>query len=278
MLERGRKPPGDARVSDLDRQQAATRLEQLATEGIIRGDEELKLRLRKVRLAINRQQLDVAFDGLQSEATKLRGGNLRASDADRRDAVRRLEAHGSLGQLSEEELSARVGLVHASKTPNEIANVFTDLPELAASSQSAERRISTRERDEAIDLLEEARRNGRLDEEEHAAAKAQVRTARTRSEIDAAFRGLASPARAAAMKTASNATKQTAEATSRLVAESGRRLSKAFLRGMLSFGALMIGVILLIAGIGAIALACFLASVLLFVSAGAALVASRASR
>jgi uncharacterized protein DUF1707 len=277
MFERTQRPSADARVSDIDRQRAAARLEQLAAEGVIRGDEELKLRLRKTRLAISRAQLDIAFEGLEAKDPKLKGGDLRASNADRRDAIRRLEAHNSLGHLSDDECSARVALVRASKTPNEIAKVFTDLPELAANSASSERRISIRERDEAIDLLEDARLNGQLDEDEHAAAKAQVLAARTRGEIDVAFHGISTPSRAAAVRTASHATKQTVEVTSHVVVEGGRRLGKAFLRGLLSIGMLMIGLILLIAGIGIAALICFVASVLLFVGAGAALVTSQRS-
>lgn len=271
MFERAQRPSGDVRVSDLDRQRATARLEQLASEGIVRGDEELKLRLRKVRLAINQRQLEVAFEGLQAEVNKPKAGDLRASDADRKDAIRRLEAHGSLGHLSDDELSARVSLAEASKTSNEISRVFADLPALDASSRSAEPRISKREREEAISLLEEAHSDGRLDHDEHEAALARVHAARTRREIEAAFHGLSTPSRTAAVKKASSATKQTAG----FVAEGGRRLSKAFLRGMLSLGALAIAIVLLIAGIGIAALVCFVVSVTLFVGAGAALVTSR---
>lgn len=273
MFARIRKPSGDARVSDLDRQRATARAEQLAAEGFIRGDEELKLRLRKIRLAVNQRQLDAALIGLEAGDRELKSGDLRASRADREDAIRRLEMHRSMGHLNEDEMSARIELLDASRTPKDIAKVLVDLPPLAAGSPPEERRISTQDRDQAIDLLEESRREGRITAGEHEAAKAQVRAARTRSEINAAFHGLSSPTRVAAAKTASNMTKQ----TTRLVAEGGRRARKSFQRALLAVAALMIGVILVIAGMGIGALICFVGAVLLFVSAATSLVTSRSS-
>ncbi|HEX4465308.1 MAG TPA: DUF1707 domain-containing protein [Solirubrobacterales bacterium] len=277
MLDRFRKPPGDARVSDLDRERATARAKQLAAEGFIRGDDELQLRLRKIRLAINRQQLEASLVGLDSGNRQLSDGDLRASAADRDDAIRRLKMHCSLGNLSADEELARVGLVEASKTLNDITKVFVDLPALAVSAPSTERRISRQDRDEAVDLLKKASDEGRITGGEYKTAEAQILVARTRSEINAAFRGLSSPAQTAAVKTASNVTKQTAEFTTRIVAEGGRRARKAFLRGVFAVGALIIGVILVIAGIGIAALICFLSAVLLFVSAATALVSSRTS-
>lgn len=163
--------------------------------------------------------------------------------------------------------------VDASTTLNEIAKAFVDasLPELPARSPSTERRVSAQDRDEAISLLWEAHAEGRIKAHEYAAAKHQVSVARTRSEIDAAFHGLSSPTRVAAARTASNVTKQ----TTHMVAEGGRRAGKAFRRGMFASGALMIGIILLIAGVGAGALICFVGAVLLFISAAVSLVTSQ---
>jgi ABC-type multidrug transport system fused ATPase/permease subunit len=180
--------------------------------------------------------------------------------------------HGSLGHLKPNEASTRRELVKASKTPNDIAKLFVDLPELPADTQHAERRVSEQDREEGVDFLREAHAEGRIDEDELAVAEAQVRSARTRSEINAAFRGLSSPTMAAAAKTSSNVAKQTA----RVVAEGGRRAKRAFLRAVFAVAALMIGIILLIAGDGTVALICFVGAVMLFVSAATTLVASRA--
>jgi hypothetical protein len=271
------KRSGSARVSDLDRQRAAERAKQLAAEGFIRGDEELRLRLRKIQLALNRRELEVALDGLDAGADRLKGGELRASDADRRDALRRLDMHESLGHLSADEASARGDLVAASKTPADIARVFFDLPALPADSKSAERRISGSDREAALALLRQARAEERIDDAELAGSEAQVRSARTRSELNAAFRGLSTPARAAAAKTASDVTRRGASVTRRVVAEGGRRAKRAFMRAVFASAALMLGVVLLIAGLGAVALICFVAAVVLYAAAAASLVVSRSS-
>lgn len=210
----------------------------------------------------------------EAKGRKLRGGDLRLSDADRADAVRRLRVHESMGHLRSEEASDRIAVVDASKTPDEIAKLFADLPALPARAPSIERRISTQDRQDAIGLLEKAYSEGRIEADECAAAKDQVHAARTRSEIDAAFHGLSSPTRVAAAKTAANVTKGTAGLTTRMVAEGGRRAGKAFRRGVFAVGALMIGIILAFAGIGTGALVCFVVAVLLFVSSAISLATS----
>jgi hypothetical protein len=219
------------------------------------------------------------IEWLKGKGRTLERGEFRASDADRVDAFRRLEVHKSMGHLDEAEVSTLREAVEASATLNEIAKVFVDagLPELPARSPSTERRISAQDRDEAIGLLEKAYAEGRIETGECAAAKDQVSVARTRTEIDAAFHGLSSPTRVAAAKTASGATKQTAKLTTHVVAEGGRRAGKAFRRGVFAVGALMIGIILAVAGIGTGALICFVGAVLLFVSAAVSLVTSQAS-
>ena len=185
--------------------------------------------------------------------------------------------HGSLGHLKPNEASARRKLVKESKTLDDIAKVFVDLPALPADSPRAEHRISERDRDDAVGLLREAHVERRIDADEFAAAEAQVRAARTRNEINAAFRGLSNPTWSAAAKTTSNVAKQTAGLTTRVVAEGGRRAMKAFLRVAFATAAAMIGTILLIAGVGTAALICFVGAVLLFVSAVTTLFASRSS-
>jgi len=215
-------------------------------------------------------------EGLRTKGRKSKRGEFRASDADRADALRRLEVHESMGHLRADEASTLREALQASTTVSELAKVFVDanLPELPARSPLTERRISTRERDEAVGMLEKACAEGQIEDAECAAAKEQVRVARTRSEIDAAFHGLATPTRIAAAKSASDAARKTARVTSRVAKEGGRRAGKALRRSVLAAGMLMVAVILVIAGIGVGAVICFVGSVLLFVSAALSLVAS----
>ena len=215
--------------------------------------------------------------GPEAEGRKLKAGDLRVSEADRTDAFRRLEVHESMGHLRGNEALIRKSHVEASDTRSEIAKVFVDLPALPDRAPSIERRISQQDRDAASDLLEKSHAEGRIEEKEYAVAKAQVRAARTRSELDAAFHGLRSPTQAAAVKTASAVTKRTAKVTTRVAAEGSRRAGKAFRHGVFAVGALMIGLILLIAGIGTAALICFVGAVFLFVSAATALVTSQST-
>ena len=206
-------------------------------------------------------------------------GEFRASDSDREDAFRRLDVHRLMGHLNQAESSTLYAAVEVAATPNEITKIFVDagLPELPARSPMTERRASSQDRAEAINLLEKAYAEGRIEAHECAEAKDQVNAARTPSEIEAAFHGLTTPRRVAAAETASNVAEQTARLTTRVVGEGGRRAGKAFRRGVLSVGALLIGITLLIAGIGTAALVCFLAAVVLLVSAAFALVTSPSS-
>jgi hypothetical protein len=181
-----------------------------------------------------------------------------------------------MGHLRADEASTLRKALQASTTVNDLTKVFVDadLPELPARSPLTERRISTRERDEAVELLEKTCAEGQIDDAECAAAKEQVRVARTRSEIDAAFHGLATPTRNAAAKTASDVARQSARVTRRVAKEGGRRAGKALRRGILAAGMLMVAVILVIAGVGTGAVICFVGSVLLFASAALSLVTS----
>jgi hypothetical protein len=256
-------------VSDLDRQRAVARVEELAAEGYIRDVAERERRLHEVAEADSWRELDAALAGLEDGRRRSKSGDRRVADADRKDAIRRLRVHGSMGHLDEGELEVRVKLVEKSKTPNEIAAVFGDLPELADVSKSAEPRISTQDKSEALDKLRKARTEGRIEDGEYEDAISQVTVARTQSELDAAFRCLPDPPRA---EVATQAAKQTAAFTARAVAEGGRRASRAFLRFLFSGAALLIGVILLIAGVGIGAVLFFVAAVLLFVWSAASLV------
>lgn len=210
----------------------------------------------------------------EDKSHKLKVSDLRVSDADRADAIRRLRAHESMGHLEETEARHRVSVVEASKTPDEIARLFADLPALAARPPSIERRVSSRDRQDAIHLLEKAYSEGRIEPEECAAAKDRVHAARTRTEIEAAFHGLSTPTRVVAEERAVKAATQTATFTARAFVQIRRRTGKAFRRAVFAVGALLIGIVLAVAGIGAGALISFLCAVLLFVSAAIALVTS----
>lgn len=199
----------------------------------------------------------------------LRDGNRRASEGERKDAVRRLRAYGSLGHLEQGEVEERVERVQRSKTPDEIALVFKDLPALDGRPATAEPRISTEDKGAALDRLKRAHQEGRIDEGEHSEAMSLVTAARTPSELAAAFRGLPGPNRSEA---ATQAARQTAALTTRAVTEGGRRAKKAFLRFLFSVAALLIGIVLLVAGVGIAAVACFVLAVLLLVAAAVALV------
>jgi Domain of unknown function (DUF1707) len=257
------------RVSDLDRERAEARVEELVEQGFVRDEAERDRRLGEIRKASEKWELDAALDGLDAGRKSLKDGDRRAAEGDRVDALRRLESHRSLGHLDEAELGARRSLVAGSKTPNEIEQVFRDLPGLDTLPDSAARRIASADRVDALARLVEAEREGRIDATEHEAAAAQVRSARTEAELDAAFRGLPGPT---PTEIAASASIKAASYTAGLAAEGGRRAKKAFLRSLFAGTALLIGVILLIAGIGTAALLCFVASVLLFAFAGVAVV------
>jgi uncharacterized protein DUF1707 len=210
----------------------------------------------------------------EARSHKLKVGERRVSDADRADAIRRLRVHESMGRLDKPEAEERIAAVEASRTPDEIAQLFVDLPALPARPPSVARRISSQDRQDAIHLLEKAYSEGRMKPEECARAKDQVHAARTRTEIDAAFHGLSTPTRVVAEETATKAAKTTATLTARALVQIRSRTGKAFRRAMLAVGALLIGIILAVAGIGTGALIAFLLAVVLFVGAAMALVAS----
>lgn len=53
---------------------------------------------------------------------------MRASDADRDHAAEQLREHYGAGRLTSDELSERAQAVYASRTRDELARLFTDLP------------------------------------------------------------------------------------------------------------------------------------------------------
>ena len=216
---------------------------------------------------------------LKARGRRRERGEFRASDADREDAYRRLEVHQTMGHIDEEARLRIRAAVEVAETPNEITKIFVDegLPELPARSPSTEHRVSAQDRAAAIGLLEKAFAESRITADECAEATDRVSKARTRSEVDAAFHGLSTPSRVAVEKAAANVAEKTAKLSTRALGEGGRRAQKAFLHGVLAVGALMIGVIFLIAGVGTVALISFLGSVALFVSAARALVTSQSS-
>ena len=54
--------------------------------------------------------------------------DLRASDAEREDAVAQLREHAAAGRLTVDELAERCALAYASRTHGELARLFSDLP------------------------------------------------------------------------------------------------------------------------------------------------------
>jgi hypothetical protein len=275
MLGQRGSQDGRRRLSDLDRERAEARLEELFDQGIVRDRAERERRLAEIREASEEWELDAAMAGLEVEQRRLKAGDRRAARADRVDAVRRLEAHCALGHIDLVEMEGRKSLVEGSKTPNEIAKVFDDLAELDTLPGSAPRRISADDKVEALARLAKAREEARIEEEEYKASVAQVVSARTAEEIEAAFRGLPAPS---ASERVADASIKAAAVTGRLAAEGGRRARTAFLRFLFACAALLIGVVLLVAGGGTATVICFVAAVLLFVAAGAAFVTSGGSR
>ena len=58
----------------------------------------------------------------------MRDGHIRASDADRDHAARRLRDHAVAGRLTTDELDERSGRAYAARTLGELHGLFIDLP------------------------------------------------------------------------------------------------------------------------------------------------------
>lgn len=196
-------------------------------------------------------------------------GELRVSRADRDDAVRRLRAYESKGYLAENEAMARIGLVEASTTTDEIAAAFVDLPQLGAKSPSTERRISQDDRADAVELLREALLQHRITADEFVAAKAQVDEARTRQEIDAAFHGLTKPKRAMLADQARRSAKEVTTSTGRAVRAGGRRVVSTVLRTALVLLLFLVALVATLVGNGVVAAISVLGALLVVVSGAA---------
>ena len=252
-------PSGSDRVSELDRQRALADIENFASQGIIRGDEERRLRERKVRLALTRDQLDAALIDLPGGKKKAPSkGDLRASDAERQEAVRRIGLYETQGYLDQAAAATRVKLVEASITSNEIAAVFVDLPVLGTKSPLPEERISAADRLEASELLKTAWLQDRITKEELDMTLHLIDSARGRAEIDEAMFGLTKLKRELAVDHAAQVAKDAVTATGRTIKAGSRRVVSAILRGALAFALLIAGIIAAIT-IGGIVWIAFLA-------------------
>ena len=69
----------------------------------------------------------------------MRDGFIRASDAERDQAARRLRDHAVAGRLTTEELDERSGRVFAARTLGELDDLFHDLPRERGRSPRARR-------------------------------------------------------------------------------------------------------------------------------------------
>ena len=130
---------------------------------------------------------------------------VRASDYDRAKAVRKLRMHADRGDFANEpddECARRIAIVEAATTPHEIEAVFSDLPELTPARTPRRHRLVADETDDAIRQLTDHLAKGRLSVDEHRVRVDQVRAARDREEIKAAFRGLPRPGAAEAFNRA----------------------------------------------------------------------------
>lgn len=253
------------RVSDADRARALAQVDAMAEQGLLRGDDELKARRQQIHNALYADEIQAALANLPKT---LKPTDPPASDADREGAIRKVRLHESVGHLTSAEADKRIEIIYTCRTRQSIAAVLADLPDVERRDVS--HRISQRDRDEALRQLDKALDGGRITVNEAVAARAQVEQARTRQELNAAFRGLTNPAVAAAGRKALG--------TGVAVAEGSRRALIAFLRWV-------VAVVVAIAGIVALALGSYVLggillclSVLIWVSSVAALFASRRRR
>jgi Domain of unknown function (DUF1707) len=271
----GRRADGEDRVRDLDRERALSWVEALEADGTIRGEEEKKIRVRRIRGAVTQADLEAALAGLPPLGHRDRAGDLRASNEDRDDAIRRLRAHEALGHLDPAETRRRAQLVEDSRTANDISLAFVDLPGLQTLERSAEARVTDDERLSAIEQLDEARINGQLTDKEHTAKIALVDAARTRTEIRAALRGLKDPRRIASMKRGSEAAAAASSAAARLAVEGALRARAAVMRLVLAVAAILVAVIAGVVVSPALGAVCLVAGVVLAVSSVRVLIRRR---
>jgi hypothetical protein len=257
------------RVSDADRAKALAQVDAMAAQGLIRGDDELKARREQVSRALYADEIQAALVNLPQT---LKQTDLPASDTDREQAIRQIRLHESVGHLTSEEADNRIKIIPTCRTRESIAAVLADLPDIG--QREAPRRISQRDRDDALKQIDRALLDERITANEHALASAQIKQARTRQELNVAFRGLTNPAVAAARYRTAEASRAAAEVSGRVV-EGGRRVLIAFLRWVVAVVVAVIGIVLLIVGdhlAGGIVLA---VGVLIWLSSFTALFSSR---
>lgn len=198
-----------------------------------------------------------------------KGAKVRASDHDRATAVRKLRMHADRGDFSNEpddECARRTAIVESATTPHEIEAVFSDLPELTpARTPRRNRLVADHDRDDAIRQLTDHLAKGRLSVDEHRVRVDQVRAARDREEIKAAFRGLPRPGAAEAFSRA----KEVADDAGDMAAEGARRVKEAVKWAVLSMAVFVGAIVMLFANQST-------AGVLLIISIGLLILAVRA--
>jgi hypothetical protein len=241
----------------------------MAAQGLIRSEDELKARRQQISNALYADDIQAALANLPKT---LKPTDLPASDADREDAIRQIRLHESAGHLTSDEADDRVKIIATCRTRESIAAVLADLPDIR--QPEAARRISQRDRDDALRQIDKALLDGRITSSEHALASAQVKQARTRQELNVAFRGLTNPAVGAARGRAVDAGRAAAEVSERVV-EGGRRVLIAFLRWVLAVVVAIVGIVMLIVGYPAVGGILLAVGVLIWVSSFAPLFVSR---
>jgi hypothetical protein len=179
--------PADLLISGHDREVALLQLQEAREAGYITGQEDFDFRTTAIADATVESHLRMALSGLP-ETSPARDG-LRASQAQRDAAARKLAIHHQQGRLSDAEYERRRLLVeNHSVSPRQIARSLEGLPPIKpARSKRDERLTSDTERDQAIGRLNGFVADGTLTIDEHRERVDAVRNARSRDEIAAAF-------------------------------------------------------------------------------------------
>jgi Domain of unknown function (DUF1707) len=135
-------------ISDLDRMQVLDLIAECHAEGYMdEGTRELAE--KEVQTAVDREGLNAVLATLPKRRRDgSHEGRRRATEAEREDAIRRLEMYVAQGAITREEGDSRIAQVKLSKTPNDISETFHDLGPLGV--DQTERRASKEQRDEAI--------------------------------------------------------------------------------------------------------------------------------
>lgn len=227
------------RISNADRAAAVAKVDAMLAQGLIRGDAEANLRKQKINAALYKAELDEALAHLPRQ---LKVDDPLASDGDREDAIRRVRFAEGSGYLTSDEADIRVVTLRECRTQASIAAVVADLPSLE--QPDARRKISDRDRTEAQLQIIQARVDGRITESEAKLASVQVERARSRAELNQAFRGLTNPRVEETRKKLADAGK----ASVGIASEGARRVRSAILRLLVSIFLLIAGVVVLIAG------------------------------